>query len=148
MYECIVVLIHMNDRISPPPPPSALLFQVAPSSGVPIYKQLMEQIERLIRGGQLESEALLPSVREVASQLEVNPMTVSKAYSMMEAAGWLTRLRGKGMIVAPLRDLPAKPSSAAEALRPTAERLVEQARQLKVSSRELLELVARIAKKR
>lgn len=77
-----------------------LLFQIEPSSGKPIYKQMIEQINRLVMSGFLKPGTEIPSVRQVASDLEVNPMTVSKAYSLLEATGVLERVRGKGMIVA------------------------------------------------
>lgn len=75
-------------------------FNISPSSGVPIYKQLFTQIERMILNGYFAQGDTLPSVRQVATDLEVNPMTVSKAYGLLEERGYLTRLRGKGMIVA------------------------------------------------
>ena len=77
-----------------------LLFQVAPSSGVPIYRQIVEQVRARVAGGSLPSGSLLPSVRQVAAHLQVNPMTVSKAYSILEAEGVLVRRRGQGMQVA------------------------------------------------
>ena len=80
--------------------PLVLLFQLSPSSGVPIFRQIMDQVARLTVGGQLHSGDLLPSVRTLAEHLEVNPMTISKAYSLLESQGVLQRQRGKGMIVA------------------------------------------------
>jgi GntR family transcriptional regulator len=77
-----------------------LLFQIKPSSGIPIYKQIIDQVNRLVASGHLRPGDELPSIRQVASVFAVNPMTVSKAYSLLEATGVLERLRGKGMIVA------------------------------------------------
>jgi len=73
------------------------LFRIFPSSGVPIYRQIMDQIGRLLASGHLCPGDRLPSVRVLASSLEVNPMTVSKAYSTLEAEGVLERVRGLGM---------------------------------------------------
>lgn len=75
-------------------------FVISPSSGVPIYKQLLSQIERMILNGYYSQGDSLPSVRQVAVDLEINPMTVSKAYGLLEERGYVTRLRGRGMIVA------------------------------------------------
>jgi len=75
-------------------------FIISPSSGVPIYKQLYSQIERMVLNGYFTVDQRLPSVRQVANDLDVNPMTVSKAYGLLEERGYLTRLRGKGMVVA------------------------------------------------
>ena len=65
------------------------MFVLQPVSGVPIYRQLVEQIRRLIAGGQLAPGTELPSVREVAQSHAVNPMTISKAYALLEAEGLL-----------------------------------------------------------
>lgn len=75
-------------------------FTISPSSGVPIYKQLFTQIERMILNDYFSQGDILPSVRQVATDIDVNPMTVSKAYGLLEERGYLTRLRGKGMMVA------------------------------------------------
>ena len=80
-------------------PPYADLFEIHPSSGVPIYRQLVDQVHALIAGGKLRQGDLLPSVRQVAQAAEVNPMTVSKAYSRLEADGVVERVRGQGMRV-------------------------------------------------
>jgi len=73
---------------------------ILPGAPEPIYRQIGAQLRRLIASGQLPPGAELPSVRDVAVQHAVNPMTVSRAYSQLEAEGLLTRLRGKGMVVA------------------------------------------------
>lgn len=73
---------------------------ISPSSGVPIYKQVFSQIERMIINGHYASGKTLPSVRQLASTLQVNPMTISKAYGLLEERGFVTRLRGRGMVVA------------------------------------------------
>lgn len=80
-------------------PPHAEIFEIHPSSGVPIYRQLVDQVHALIAGGRLRQGDMLPSVRDVAQAAEVNPMTVSKAYSRLEADGVLERVRGQGMRV-------------------------------------------------
>ena len=76
------------------------MFSLHPESGVPIYRQLVEQVRRLIAGGQLQPGAELPSVRELAQLHAVNPMTISKAFALLEAEGLLERNRGKPMTVA------------------------------------------------
>jgi GntR family transcriptional regulator len=79
--------------------PHADIFEIHPSSGVPIYRQLVDQVHALIAGGKLSAGDMLPSVRDVAKAAEVNPMTVSKAYSRLEADGVVERVRGQGMRV-------------------------------------------------
>lgn len=78
----------------------ASLFNIQPGSTEPIYRQIVEQLRRLIAGGQLLSGELLPSVRQVAGFHAINPMTVSRAYNLAENEGLLERLRGRGMAVA------------------------------------------------
>jgi GntR family transcriptional regulator len=75
-------------------------FHVYPSAGAPIYQQLMQQVKFQIASGRLATGDYLPSVRETAVELSVNPMTVSKAYSLLEREGTLVRDRGQGMRVA------------------------------------------------
>jgi GntR family transcriptional regulator len=79
--------------------PATFALSVAPTSGVPIYRQLMDQIRSQVAGGRLESGEFLPSVRQVAEHLQVNPMTVSKAYSLLEKDGVVELVRGQGMRV-------------------------------------------------
>src|SRR5262245_1251530 len=76
---------------------SPLALYVSPASGIPIYRQLVDQIRAQIAGGRLGSGEFLPSVRTVAEELAVNPMTVSKAYSLREREGAVELVRGQGM---------------------------------------------------
>ncbi len=78
---------------------SPLRFEIHPSSGMPIYRQIMAQVRALVAGGKLSAGELLPSVRQMAGELEINMMTVSKAYARLEAEGVVERVRGKGMRV-------------------------------------------------
>jgi len=79
--------------------PATFSLSVAPTSGVPIYRQLVDQIRARVAGGHMEPGQFLPSVRQVAEQLQVNPMTVSKAYSLLEKDGVVELVRGQGMRV-------------------------------------------------
>ncbi len=60
-------------------------FSIAPSDPTPIYRQIVEQVRRQMAGGQLRPGTELPSVRALAQQHAINPMTVSKAYSLLES---------------------------------------------------------------
>ncbi|MCC2954071.1 GntR family transcriptional regulator [Massilia sp. IC2-477] len=122
------------------------LFSITPGSTEPIYRQLVEQVRRLVAGGQMAPGDELPSVREVASALAVNPMTVSKAYSLLENEGLLARRRGLGMIVA---ERPRSVRSEAERsalLRPTLERAAREARELELDPATVLSLFTHILK--
>jgi GntR family transcriptional regulator len=119
-----------------------LLFQIKPSSGVPIYRQLIDQVHRLVASGALEAGQELPSVRQVAGHFGVNPMTISKAYSLLEAAGVLERVRGKGMIVAPTRGAAKSSRKRMELLAPVLREAATQANQLGLSKEEVLRVFA------
>lgn len=72
---------------------------INPSNGVPIYRQLMDQITAVINSEKLLAGDILPSVRLVAAELQVNPMTVSKAYSRLSQKGIIESKPGIGMSV-------------------------------------------------
>lgn len=112
------------------------LLNVNPSSGEPIYKQLHEQIVRLIVGGQLQVDDVLPSVRQIAEHLAVNPMTVSRAIQQLVDQGWLERRRGQATKVALRTEIMA---SGISLLEPQLDALLSQAKQLGVSLPELLQ---------
>ncbi|ACE85705.1 GntR family transcriptional regulator [Cellvibrio japonicus] len=114
------------------------MFILNPQSGIPIYRQLVDQIRRLIAGGQLQPGDQLPSVRDLAVEQAVNPMTVSKAYSLLEAEGLLQRQRGKPMQVAPQKPGLVSESARLQQLAPHLEQLVLAARQLEISDKQLL----------
>ena len=67
----------------------------------PLYVQIMDEVRRALVRGTLGPNDLLPSVRELASELRVNPRTVSQAYAELEREGVVRVLRGKGTFVAP-----------------------------------------------
>ncbi|MDW7651853.1 MAG: GntR family transcriptional regulator [Bacillota bacterium] len=75
-------------------------YHVDPHSGIPIYIQLIEQIKKAVASGQLNPGEQLPSVRELALQLTINPNTVSKAYQELERQGTIQSARGLGTFVA------------------------------------------------
>jgi len=76
-----------------------MLILVDPHSGVPVYRQLMDQIKFHIASGLLKPGDELPSTRSLSSELGVNPMTISKAYSFLEKEDVVRRRRGKPLIV-------------------------------------------------
>lgn len=120
------------------------MFTLDPHSGIPIYRQLLEQVRRLVASGQLKAGAELPSVRDLALAHAVNPMTVSKAYSLLEAEGLLQRNRGRPMTVAPRRRAVDSAERRMKQIEPQAEALVLSARQLELTRRELVALLDRI----
>ena len=80
-----------------------MLLEIDHHSGVPIYMQVIRQIRQQIITGGLKYEDQLETVRELAARLKVNPMTISKAYSFLEAEGLVERKRGIGLFVAKVK---------------------------------------------
>lgn len=114
------------------------MFILNPQLGIPIYRQLIDQVRRMIAGGQLKAGDDLPSVRELALEHAVNPMTISKAYSMLETEGLLMRQRGKPMQVAAENPLVKTKESRLAHLRPQLDSLVVAAKQLEISDDALI----------
>jgi len=73
---------------------------ISSTDGVPIYMQIVQQVRRLVAGGELNPGDELPSIRALADQLLVNPNTVARAYRDLEVAGVVTSSRGLGTYVA------------------------------------------------
>lgn len=114
---------------------------ISTGSPEPIYRQLIEQVKRRVAAGQIRAGDEVPSVRELAQALAVNPMTVSKAYSMLESEGVLERRRGLSMVVAAQHRRAQPAASRIGLLRPTLERAVQEARQLQLPRAEVLALL-------
>jgi GntR family transcriptional regulator len=73
---------------------------VDPADAVPIWRQIEEGLRRLVASGALARGAPVPSVRELAKDLRINPATVAKAYQRLTEAGVLAVRRGEGTFVA------------------------------------------------
>jgi GntR family transcriptional regulator len=106
-------------------------FDLLPSSATPIYRQIVDQVARAVASGTLAAGDELPSVRVVAQQYVVNPMTVSKAYSLLELQGLVERRRGVGMIIR--ESLAAALPERLAQLRPALEHAASVSRQLGIS---------------
>lgn len=90
-----------------------MLFRTNPSSGVPIYLQLMEQVKHAVETGALRPGEQLPGIRPLAEELVVNPNTIAKAYRELEHQGVIELRHGAGAFVSAA----APPKKAADRLR-------------------------------
>ena len=113
------------------------MFALNPTSGVAIYRQIVDQTRRLVAVGKLAPGDKLPSVRAIATDLGVNPMTVSKAYSMLDQAGIVVRRPGIGMVVA------KGGADRALAMEPEVQALVANAKELGMSRADLIAQIER-----
>jgi GntR family transcriptional regulator len=117
------------------------IFEINPTSGVPIYRQIVDQVHALVAGGLLREGDLLPSVRQVAQSAAVNPMTVSKAYSRLESDGVVRRVRGLGMeVLAPRQNgsLDERKLQFRTAIEPA----LHRARQLGLNAKQIREVIS------
>jgi GntR family transcriptional regulator len=77
-----------------------MFLKVDPASGVPIYRQIMDGVRYSVASGVLAAGERLPSVRDLATTLGVNPTTIQKAYGELEHLGVIETRRGQGTFVA------------------------------------------------
>ncbi|HUC76089.1 MAG TPA: GntR family transcriptional regulator [Vicinamibacterales bacterium] len=77
-----------------------MLFRPNPTSGVPLYLQLMEQVKHAVETGALRPGEQLPGIRPLAEELVMNPNTVAKAYRELEHEGVIELRHGAGAFVA------------------------------------------------
>ena len=119
-----------------------MLLELDHHSGVPIYRQVIRQIRQQIMTDGLSHGDQLETVRDLAARLKVNPMTISKAYSFLEAEGLVERRRGVGLFVATVRN-DQREQIKDQLLRDAVNKAVVMAIQLGVSQEEAAEHFAR-----
>ena len=124
------------------------MFRLNPQSGTPIYRQLIDQVRWLTASNRLKPGDELPSVRELAVRHAVNAMTISKAYSLLEAEGILTHQRGKPMTVAPTLGRKENKALRLKRLDELIGPLATAARQLELDTEDVVTAVRRAMEKR
>ncbi len=113
---------------------------ISPSNGVPIYRQIVDQVKHLIASARLVAGDELPPIRVLAQQLIINPNTVARGYRELETAGLLTKRQGAGTYVSDR----GSPLARRERLRIVTEQvdaLLAEARQLDVGVEEVIEII-------
>lgn len=112
------------------------------SSGTPVYVQIMDQVHALVREGALQAGASLPSVRQLAADLEVNPNTIAKAYTLLEREGTVRTIARRGTFVA--EGAPGSSTRATDRrLDEAITRVIERAEYLNLGSEEVLAALQR-----
>ncbi|MBM3880075.1 MAG: GntR family transcriptional regulator [Verrucomicrobia bacterium] len=117
-----------------------LHFQIDTHSGVPVYRQMMDQVKYYVAAGALKAGDQLPSIRELAQTLAVNPTTVVKAYTELEHEGCLEMRHGKGAFVTAAA-VGMSSRDREKALRRLARQLAIEAGQMAASLGQVLRLV-------
>ncbi len=104
----------------------------------PIYEQVIEKMKDLILLGVLETDSQLPSVRELAMDLSINPNTVQRAYAELERQGVIYCIKGRGNFVAGTQNLMAQHT---QEIKNELLELVKKAKKADISEGEFTELV-------
>jgi len=78
-----------------------VLISIDPSNGLPIYEQIVRQVKFNVASGALAPGQQVPSVRELAKQLALNPNTIQRAYQLLQSDSVLETIRGRGQVVSP-----------------------------------------------
>jgi len=100
----------------------------------PIYTQICDNIRQQILTGILCTGDRLPSVRELATQLTINPNTIQRAYTQLEMEGWITSVPGKGSFVS---GIPVASEADRKAAWEELERLHRHMKQMGINTREI-----------
>ena len=116
-----------------------MLFYVDPHSGVPIFRQLVDQVKLNIASGVLKPGDELPSIRSLSVPLGVNPMTISKAYNLLVHDEILERRPGKPLVVADLGQ-GEMADRRLDQLRETLRPAIALVRQLEIDTEEAVKL--------
>jgi len=120
-----------------------VLITIDVHSGVPAYRQLMDQIRLQVAGGRLRPGEEIPSTRALSAELGLNPMTISRAYALLEEEGILERRPGLPLVVrarSGAASTTARSAQFTKALRPMA----SMARQLGISGKEAGDALRRL----
>jgi GntR family transcriptional regulator len=120
-----------------------MLITIDVHSGVPAYRQLVDQIRLQVAGGRLRPGDEIPSTRALSAELGLNPMTISRAYALLEEEGLLERRPGLPLVVrarSGATNATARSAQLTKALRPVA----SMARQLGISGRDAGDMLRRL----
>jgi len=120
-----------------------MLVNLDPNDGRPLYLQIMDEVRRAIVIGTLRAEDPLPSVRELAAELVVNPRTVSQAYQELEREGVIYVRRGQGTFVSPTVRRSA--GERRRLAREVAKRALLDARRNGLNAEELVTMIQKLA---
>ena len=118
-------------------------FNIDPRSGVPLYTQLIDQVKRSIAVGALAAGERLPTVKQLAIELTINPNTVARAYRDLERDGLIETSPGRGSFVRN-SDLRQTRKTVGDVAAIALEAAVRDARSIGVPRRDIVALVARL----
>ena len=115
------------------------MFQLDFGDSRPLYEQIKEKIRELIVKGALLSGEQIPSVRDMARDMAINPNTIQKAYKELEGEGFIVVMRGRGYFVAP-RDYTKEKAPADDLLRQL-KKIADELKFLGMKDEEIIEII-------
>ena len=118
---------------------------LSPRDGLPIYRQIVNQVKYLVAAGRLASGEELPPIRALAEQLVINPNTVARAYLELERAGLVNKRHGSGTYVSD-GGSPLKRAERLKLLTHHSDALLAEARHLEIELDELIDLIRQRSK--
>ncbi|MFS8612558.1 MAG: GntR family transcriptional regulator [Planifilum fulgidum] len=119
-------------------------FDVNPRSDVPIYQQLVDGVKKAVARGILAPGDKLPSVRELAGRIAINPNTIAKAYQEMEREGIIETLRGRGSFIAEVQARSIDREEKKRRMREMLEKVLVEAYYMQMEEEEVLAMVEEI----
>ncbi|QQO07447.1 GntR family transcriptional regulator [Breznakiella homolactica] len=115
-------------------------FSLDPSNGIPIYRQIIQQIEHAILSERITPGDRLPTIRSLAVELKINPNTIAKAYGELEIRGILATQVGSGTYVSDKKPI-AEEDGRNRRIRELAGRFIQDMKELGVSPGEVINLI-------
>ncbi|SFG03139.1 GntR family transcriptional regulator [Planifilum fulgidum] len=119
-------------------------FDVNPRSDVPIYQQLVDGVKKAVARGILAPGDKLPSVRELAGRIAINPNTIAKAYQELEREGIIETLRGRGSFIAEVQARSIDREEKKRRMREMLEKVLVEAYYMQMEEEEVLAMVEEI----
>ncbi|MDR2434263.1 MAG: GntR family transcriptional regulator [Treponema sp.] len=126
----------MNSTIAKP----GISFLLEPENGVPIYRQIIQQIEYAILSGRMRPGDRLPTIRALAVELKINPNTIAKAYGELEIRGILATQVGSGTYISDKKPAP-EDDSLSRKIHEVLGRFIQEMRNLGVEKQELANML-------
>lgn len=122
-------------------PTKKLMLQIDFRSGLPIYAQIVNQVQAQVVGGVLTPGDQLPTVRALAEELRVNFNTVARAYRILDEARIISTQQGRGTYITEIPPPRVKERLRQEALEALTQRYIDEAMRLEFSKEEVHEMI-------
>lgn len=119
---------------------SNTFFEINASNGIPVYEQVARQITFAVAAGSLQPGEMIPSVREMARELAINPNTVARAYRQLQDVGVLESVRGSGLTIQSGAKSRCK-TMRSRLIRERISNVLTEARQSQLTDNEIMEFV-------